>query len=158
MAPTGHARLGRTPSGLCQPQTWRNPQPETAKVGGGQRGLPPHTNSPLPTEGMWSPNWSQDWEGGRGGPHARRRKPGTSRVRSFTIAPGERHPAHRPLPALVKRSRGAHGAQTEEATRRRRGQREKEGHSPASAPSPYSTGSSHRPVARVRKRGDVQPH
>ncbi|XP_038288827.1 uncharacterized protein LOC119865587 isoform X1 [Canis lupus familiaris] len=37
--------------------------------------------------------------------------------------------------------------------RQRRGQREKEGHSPASAPSPHSTGSSHPPVARVRKRG-----
>lgn len=73
------------------------------------------------------------------------------RVRSLSTAPGKGHSEHRPLPALERTTQRAHGIRTEEAAPQRR-QREKEGHSPASVPSPYSTGSSHRPVARVRKR------
>ncbi|XP_038313730.1 protein transport protein sec31-like isoform X5 [Canis lupus familiaris] len=58
-----------------------------------------------------------------------------------------------PGPAEDVPASGPAWTDTAPQRRQRRGQREKEGHSPASAPSPHSTGSSHPPVARVRKRG-----
>lgn len=50
------------------------------------------------------------------------------------------------------RRAGLRGHTETEARRRRRGQRENEGHSPASAQSTPCTGSSRSPVARVRKQ------
>ncbi|EGV99991.1 hypothetical protein I79_011387 [Cricetulus griseus] len=50
------------------------------------------------------------------------------------------------------RRAGLRGHTETEAGRQRRGQRENEGHSPASAQSTPYTGSSRSPVARVRKR------
>lgn len=128
------------------------------KVGEGQRGLSPHTNSPFPAEGTWwSPNGSQDWESNRGGPHARRRERGTSRA-LFHHRPRQKSSCAPPPPGpgeeVPTTAQGPYGG----SDRQQRGQREKEGHSPASAPSPYSTGSTHQPVARVRKRGDIQPY
>lgn len=81
---------------------------------------------------MRLPSWSQGWEGGRRGPHARPRERVTSRVRSFSTAPGKGHPAHRPVLVPERTSQRTHRARTEHAARQR-GQREKEGHSPASA-------------------------
>lgn len=71
---------------------------------------------------------------------------------------GPLRPARQAAPYAPSRAvrRGRHAGlrdHTEtEARQRRRGQRENEGHSPASAQSTHYTGSSRSPVARVRKR------
>lgn len=146
MTPTGHAGLGRTPSGLCEPQPWRNPPPEPAQWVKDSEDS--HTLTVLPRRRNEAAKLEPRL--GRGPARAPRATEGKRDVRSAPSPPPQGKGILRTAP-----SRPWRGAPNEEATRqrRRRGQREKEGHSPASAPSPYSTGNSHRPVARVRKRG-----
>ncbi|XP_044934413.1 uncharacterized protein LOC101687510 [Mustela putorius furo] len=162
-------QAARTPRGCSRPNPPRrtrahtlgslrasaseNPAARECKVSEGQRGLPAHRQS-LPRRRKKTARLE---------PRLRRRPARAARAPRATE--GSRDV---PDPLLQHRPRqwafcappppgpeedvpASARAWTEAAPqpRQRRGQREKERHSPASAPSPHSTGSSHPPVARI---------
>lgn len=150
-----HAWLGRTPSGLCEPQARWDPQPVTAKWVDSEDS--PHTGSPFPRKRMRPPNWNQGWEGSRRGPHARPRARGTSRSRPSAPPPGKGHLAGGPRrPRGERPSVRAGPGQTQARLRQRRGQREKEGHSPASARALTAPEVVTRPLPGWGSGGDVK--
>ncbi|XP_032715325.1 serine/arginine repetitive matrix protein 1-like [Lontra canadensis] len=85
-----------------------NPAARECKVSEGQRGLPAHRQS-LPRRRNKTARLVPRLRRDRHGRHARPRGRGTSRIRSFSTAPGSGHPARRPLPAPKRMSQRARG-------------------------------------------------